>query len=321
MVVARGPRQGEETGVALMSKRKVYGLFGVMWAAALALSVPAMAAAPTGYSEENIGPPDELGSVTVAGDKWTIKGAGNDFNGATEDQLFFVYKNVRGDGSVQARLLGPEQPNQYAGVMVRVSLDSNSAMAGTIESTSALNWIVRTAVDEAAVRTSGVSPEKYPQFMRVQRVGNRVTGFTSQDGKLWYVITPSVELAELGDTAPIGIAVSSRGSEPITVAFDNVSIQEGVVTVYGWESAANDLAALMTWQQVPTAVGYMVYRGPKGATDLSKMALLTATPQSDTSYLDTAKGDVSFKDMTYAVSAVYKGADGQNFEGPAVRIR
>jgi hypothetical protein len=304
-----------------MHKRKVPGLFGVIGVAALALAVPAMAAAPAGYSEENIGPPDELGSVTVAGDKWTIKGAGNQFDGNTEDQLFFVYKNVRGDGSVQARLLGPEQPNQYAGVMARVSLDANSAFAGLIESTSALNWLVRTAADETATRTSGAAAEQYPQFMRVQRVGNRITGFHSLDGKLWYVITASVELPDLGDTAPLGVAVSSRASEAIEAIFDSVSIQEGVVSVYGWESAANDLAALMTWQQVPTAVGYMVYRGPKGATDLSKMTLLTATPQTDTSYLDTTKGDVSFKDMSYVVSAVYKGADGKNFEGPAVRIR
>jgi hypothetical protein len=303
-----------------MSKRKVNGLFGVMWAAALALSGPAMAAAP-GYSEENIGAPDEAGSVTVSGDKWTVKGAGNDFNGATEDQLFFVYKNVRGDGSVQARLLGPEVSNQYYGIMVRASLDANSPMAGLIESTSALNWFVRPAADEAAARTSGAAPEKYPQYMRVQRVGNRVTGFSSQDGKLWYVITASVELPDLGDTAPMGIAVSSRGSEATTANFDNVNVQEGVVTVYGWESAANDLAALMTWQQVPTAVGYKVYRGPKAATGLDKLTLLTATAQTDTSYLDTAKGDVSFRDMTYAVSAIFKGADGKEFEGPAVRVR
>src|SRR5215212_1528988 len=157
------------TGVAIMSKRKVYGLFGVMWAAALTLSVPAMAAAPAGYSEENIGAPDTAGSVTVAGDKWTINGAGNDFEGATEDQLFFVYKNVRGDGSVQARLLGPEQGGQYVGVMIRASLEPGAAYGSLIETTSTLAWIVRTTADEGGVRTSGVSPEKYPQYMRVQR--------------------------------------------------------------------------------------------------------------------------------------------------------
>jgi hypothetical protein len=303
-----------------MSKRKVIGLFGVMWAAAVVVAAPVMAAAP-GFSEENIGAPDENGSVTVTGDKWAVTGAGNNFDGATEDQLFFVYNNVRGDGSVQARLLGPENADQYYGIMIRASLDANSPMAGLIESTSALNWFVRPAADEAAVRTSGAAPEKYPQYMRLQRVGNRVTGFTSQDGKLWYVITASVELPDLGDTAPMGIAVSSRRSDASTANFDNVNVQEGVVTVYGWESAANDLAALMTWQQVPTAVGYMVYRGAKGATDLSKMTLLTATPQTDTSYLDTTKGDVSFREMSYAVSAVYKGADGKNFEGPVVRVR
>jgi regulation of enolase protein 1 (concanavalin A-like superfamily) len=302
-----------------MSKRKVYGLFGVIWAAAVVLAAPVMAAAP-GYDETNIGAPDENGSVTVDGDKWTVLGAGNDFNGATEDQLFFVSKTIKGNGSVQARLLGPEQGGQYVGIMIRESTNANAPMAGLIMSTSTLAWITRPAADEPAVRQNGASTEEYPKWMRLQRVGNSITGFTSADGKLWQQIAGPITLP-LAETSVMGVAVSSRSSSAIEMEFEGVQVQEGVVSVTGIEGAATDKLALISWEQIPTAVGYNVYRGPKDAT-LDKLTLLnTSGPQLDTFYFDNAASDTPLRSLSYVVAPVFKGADGKTIEGPAVRAR
>jgi regulation of enolase protein 1 (concanavalin A-like superfamily) len=304
----------------MMSKRKVNVLYGMMWAAALSLAVPVMAAAPTGYQEANIGAPDMDGSTDIAGDVWTVSGSGNDFNGATEDQLYFVYKSIKGNGSVQARMRGAGSGgSQYAGVMLRESVNANAPIAGLIMSTSALNWITRTAADEAATRQSGVSAQTYPKWMRVQRVGNSITGFTSEDGRLWQQISGPTELP-LAESTVMGIAVSSRSSDLTTVEFDNVQIQEGVVSVTGVEGAATPNMALIAWQPISTAVGYNVYRGPKGAT-LDKMALLNAAPQTDTFYFDNAASDTPLRDLSYVVAAVFNGTDGKPVEGPAVRAR
>src|SRR5687768_8524277 len=105
---------------------------------ALLVALPVMAAAPTGFQEAQIGPPDTEGTTEINGDVWSVTGSGNDFNGATEDQLYFVYKSVKGNGSIQARLVGPESGGQYVGIMIRESVNPNSAMAGLIMSTSTL---------------------------------------------------------------------------------------------------------------------------------------------------------------------------------------
>jgi hypothetical protein len=94
-----------------------------------------------------------------------------------------------------------------------------------------------------------------------------------------------------------------------------------VTTVYGVESAANENAALLTWQPISSAAGYMVYRGPKNATAITQLTALTTAPQTEPSYLDTNRPDVSFRELQYAVSAVYKAADGSLVEGPVLRLR
>jgi hypothetical protein len=67
-----------------MHKRKVYGLFGGICAAAL-LAAPLMAATPTGFLTADVGAPDTPGEVTDNGNgTWTVIGAGSDYNGQTE---------------------------------------------------------------------------------------------------------------------------------------------------------------------------------------------------------------------------------------------
>jgi hypothetical protein len=316
--------QGRErrTGVILiMHKRKIHGIVGSAWALTLALAVSVSAAPPSGYLEANIGTPDVDGSTEVNGNIWTVTGSGNDFNGQPEDQLYFVYKSIKGDGSVQARMLeAGSGGSQYVGVMARASTDANAPMAGLIMSTSALNWIVRPAADENATRQSGVSEQTYPKHMMVQRVGNTITGYITEDGKLWKQIAGPRELP-LGDTAVLGLAVSSRSSDVTTVDFDNVQVQEGVVAVGGVESAATNNMVLIVWQPISAAVGYNVYRGAKDAT-FDKLTLLNATgPQADPFYFDNAASDTPLRSLSYVVAPVFKGADGKNFEGPAVRVR
>jgi hypothetical protein len=284
------------------------------------LAVAASAAPPSGFLEANIGAPDEPGSVEVDADGvWTVNGAGNDFNNQFEDQLYFVYKSIRGTGSVQARLLEQASPgSQYVGVMVRESIEANAPMASLIMSTSALNWITRPEADAEADRQSDVSEEEYPKFMRVQRVGNAITGFTSADGRLWQQITAPFELP-LAETSVMGIAVSSRDPGTLTTAlFDNVQVLEGVISVTGAEGAATDTMALLSWQPVATAVGYNVYRGES----LDQLKLVnTAGPQTDTFFFEQAAASTSLRNMRYAVGGVFKNADGTNMEGPLILVR
>jgi len=290
---------------------------------ALLAASPGWAAAPAGLQEANIGSPGTPGSVVDNGDgTWTITGSGNQFDGNTQDQLYFLYKLVNGDGSVQFNLMAQGSPgSQYIGLMVRGSTNPGALFAGPIMATGAVNWLRRTTPDVAAVRDSGDSSKyRYPKYMMVQRVGNSVQGFESDDGKLWDTVKPAVTLA-LDATALLGVAVSSRSSSPITAQVSGVQVSEGVVAVTGLESAATNNVAFMAWEPVGTAVGYNIYRGDKGTT-LDKMKLLNATaPTTDPYYLDNAASPTPLKGLSYVVVPVFKAADGKLFEGPAVRAR
>jgi len=292
---------------------------------ALTVALPARAAAPTGFLTADVGSPDTPGEVVDNGNgTWTVMGSGSDYNGQTEDQFFYVYKSVKGDGSVTVNLREQSGPNnQYVGPMIRASTDANSPFAGTIMATGAVNWLYRIHADDAAVRVNGPSSSfKFPRLMRVQRVGNAIQGFLSDDGKLWDPLQPPVTI-DLGDTALFGFSLSSRSSDPNTAEIDAVKVEEGVVSVSGVESAATNNTAFIAWQPINNAslTGYNVYRGAKGAKLADMKLLTTVAVGPDPFYLDTAASDTPLRNLSYVVAPVLKGADGKDVEGPAVRVR
>jgi hypothetical protein len=301
-----------------------------LWLIAVAIlmlfaALPTWAAAPAGYLEIDIGNPANKGSVTVGTDGvWTIQGEGNRFEQVTADQLFYVYKLIKGNGSIIARNL--EQSvggSQYVGVMVRASLDPGSIFVGGIMSTTtnAINFLRRTTTGELGTRTTiDTPPPDYPKWMMLTRVGNVLQTFSTPDGKIWAPVSPPLTLV-LPETAAFGIAVSSRSQGVLTTAkLDNIGILEGVVPPTGVESAATKNLAFLAWDQIPAAVGYNIYRGVKDATPDKLVLLKTVAAPAEYFIDDTVTTDPK-KDLQYVIAAVFKGADAKLFDGPAVRAR
>jgi len=300
-------------------------------ALALAVALPAWSAAPApsqdlaGFQKADVGAPDSPGSVTAEADGvWTVNGSGNNYTGMTEDQFYFVYKPVKGDGSMILKLIEQAQPgSQYVGPMVRATTDAGSVFAADVMATGAVNWIYRPVTDDPAVRNDGISAKfHFPKWMMVQRVGNSVQGFESDDGRLWDKVNQT-DNVPLDATALIGLALSSRNSDLITAHVSNVQVLEGVTSVTGLEGAATDKVALITWLPIsnPNLAGYNVYRGAKDSA-LDQMTLLnTSGPLSDPSYLDQSAADVPLRSLSYVVAPIFKASDGSTFEGPAVRAR
>jgi hypothetical protein len=297
-------------------------------ALALALALPANAAPPAGYLEANIGAPSVSGSTTVTEEKingnnvWLLAGEGNRFDQVTADQLYFLHKLIRGNGSARGELQERSAGgSQYVGVMVRASLDPNAEIASLIFTTDELARIVRTEKDTLATRTNyGTATGTYPKYMRIQRVGNQVQAFTSTDDRIWDPAFAPVTIP-LAETAAIGIAVSSRSQGVVTTArFTKVAIEEGVVSVSGLESAATKNVAFFAWDVVAGAVGYNIYRGEKGAT-ADKFALLKTVAAPLDFFLDESVTTVSKRDLSYVIAPVFNGADNKPFEGYAVRAR
>jgi hypothetical protein len=315
----------EERRTAEMKLRKDVGAFLVTAALAVAVVLPGRAQdLPAGFTAKDIGNPGAVGSTTVdANGVFTIKGAGADLWGKTDDDFQFAFQNVTGDGSIAARMVSTEGGQKEwvkTGVMIRAS-DARNSFHATMEETSGhgarFHWRSKTDPGSADVATD--VPYAFPVSLMVQRVGNQFTGYTSPDGKLW--TQRGTTTIDMPDTTMFGLAVMSHIKGTLmTVKFDNVAIRPGIVTIntspsQGFQSAATDKQVLVVWNPVQNAVGYNIYRG----ADPSNMILANATPQVDPVFYEAATGGLG--KIIYAVAPVFRTAAGAALEGPAVRVR
>jgi hypothetical protein len=291
---------------------------------ALLVALPGWAAAPAGYTALDIGDVGEPGTIEVGADGlWTVAGSGDMQDTTDQDAIFFVHKSLTGDGTIIARTVQQlrDGGTVKSGIVIRANDSPGSPYAGLVMPTSSLAWQYRAEQDGAAARVSSVGGSTFPQWTRLQRVGNTISGFLSDDGKLWRAHPSATRTIPLEQSALFGVMVSSRSPGTLTtVEFDNVQVLEGVVSVYGTESAATDKLVLLSWQPLAKATGYNVYRGAKDAS-LDKMTLVATQAPADSFYLDDKAADTPLRDMSYVVAPVFTGADGKPFEGPAVRVR
>jgi hypothetical protein len=147
----------------------------------------------------------------------------------------------------------------------------------------------------------GIGLRYFPLYLRMQRQGNTITGFRSDDGRLWEMVTQPQELT-LPATARAGLFVSSNGGEAFgTTHFDNVTIGPEVLRPgpISAQATAGDGQVLVSWRAAPSADGYNVYRRVDGEKEYTK---LTATPVKETSFTDT--GAVNGKSARYLVTGV-----------------
>jgi hypothetical protein len=183
-------------------------------------------------------------AVTETGGKMTLTGDGTDIWNNSDD-FTFACKSLNGDGTIVAKVTNiGTGTNTWAkgGVMIRDSLDGGSVhamMAMTANSDgaagngasfqfrAATGGISGPSVDSVAV----VAP---PYWVKIERVGDTFTGYTSADGSTWTMVgTQDVVM-----TAPvyIGICVTSHAAtEQRTFQFEGIKTTGGVTGA--WQGA------------------------------------------------------------------------------------
>src|SRR5262249_35536081 len=164
-----GHAQGTVVGYGLLSNPSSLGIFS----AAQDIGSPALA----GSSNYN----------TSAG-VYTVAGAGSDIAG-TSDQFQFLYRTLTGDGSITAQVASETNTNSAAkaAVMFRNSLAANSTdLLLCVSPSNPIKLEGRNSDGAAAVidaaTASNVPP---PYWIRLTRVGNLFTAYTSPDGLAW----------------------------------------------------------------------------------------------------------------------------------------
>jgi regulation of enolase protein 1 (concanavalin A-like superfamily) len=180
---------------------------------------------PVEWSSADIGLVASRGSLTVTATQMRVTGAGADVWG-TADAFHYAWQTLAGDGEIIARVASVQNTDRWAkaGVMIRASTDPGAAHAFMFVSPGkGYAFQRRVSADGVSVHTSGGSGTA-PQWVRLRRTGNTLTGARSVDGVTWTTIG-SATIA-MGTNVLIGLAVTSHTtSSACESVFDNVTIR------------------------------------------------------------------------------------------------
>src|SRR5262245_17212438 len=172
---------------------------------------------PSPWNAQDIGNPAMAGNASFDQGTFTITAAGADIWGQS-DQFTFIYQQVAGDVDVVARVDSVSAASAWSksGVMIRSSLAANAAHGYALMSSGKGMAFQRRLQDGgSSTNTSGpgVTP---PRWVRLSRVGTKVTAYSSADGTTWALIDSST--IALGTTAYVGIATTSHNASAATTA-------------------------------------------------------------------------------------------------------
>ena len=177
-------------------------------------------ALPSSFTGTDIGSPKMLGSASYENQVFTVKAAGDDVWGNT-DQMYLVHQDLNGDGEIIARVNSQTNTNDWAkaGIMFKDSLTSGSDY--TLLAVTPANGIAfQSHFDHNINGSSYIFPNIY---LKLVRSGNNIAGYTSVDGITWTVF--STKTVNFGQNIFVGLFVTSHnGSQVSSATFDQVSV-------------------------------------------------------------------------------------------------
>jgi fibronectin type 3 domain-containing protein len=284
-----------------------------------AATLPAVAPVGAGgFSDKDIGTVSPAGSSSYTSGTWTVVGSGTETWTHNADSFHFTYKAVTGDCTIIAKVesVGNSHPNAKAGLMIR---------SGTTSTATSRLWVA--ATPQPTVESymhgwtqvyGGSNWEKQsywlpqvPYWLKIERVGNVITAYASQDGTSW-----ATQLYGRFDNMPatafvglIGCAYLSGTTNTSTFSHVNITTGSNGVTVVPEAPAALQASP---GQQVPLrwtasfgATGYIVKRGTSSGGPYT-----TIGTETNASYVDTT----AVADTTYYYVVTGSNSAG---EGPA----
>jgi len=178
------------------------------------------------WKSADIGKVGVPGSAGIKAGVWTVTAAGEDIYGAA-DSFHYVWKPLRGDGQITARVVSYQRKDVWTkvGVMVRASVDPGAQFADVLVTPDHGAEFQHRDAAAGETQTTDQVPSAAPYWVRMTRVGNLLTGFVSQDGVNWaerghatIALTPDVL---------IGLCVTSHKNDELTEAkIDSVRLNK-----------------------------------------------------------------------------------------------
>jgi hypothetical protein len=160
------------------------------------------------------------------------------------DQFRYAYKRLDGDGAIVAKVESLERTDFWAkaGVMIRESLDPGAAHAFMLVTPDGMRAFQNRT---AAYSMTGHSAHSWsamqmPSWIKLERKGDRFTGYYSADGVTWIQpseadntgpdSSPNPQTVHMPAYAYVGLAVTSHAAGAVTTAaFSGVEITGEVI--------------------------------------------------------------------------------------------
>ena len=277
---------------------------------------PAAVASATSLQSTNMG--DATGgsaSYSVGTETWTVSGKGSSLWHSSEPDYRFAYLPVTGDATIVAQITsfsGGGDLFARAGLVFTESLNNGNKMGAVAftapDADDDLDCFYRGFEASSHMADEHGKPNqsrpRLPYWLKIERIGDRVTFYNSPDGASWSC-AGSADY-DIADTAYFGLAVSAdNNSNTATATFKNVRITGGdggeaskvpAAPFAIYASPGGDEIPLR-WLESFEADSYKIWRTttPGGPYTL-------VTEQAGTSYIDT--NILPGAHYYYAVSAV-----------------
>lgn len=188
-------------------------------------SAATLDALPFPWASADVGYLTTPSQATFSGDTFTLKAAGLVIGGP-RDSFGFIYQNMTGDGSITARFASLSNYSQLNTVclMMRETSAGGSKAVCTIRNGDTNVFVSsRPNTNGGFSSTPGITGAAPPRWLRLTRVGNTFTGYTSADGTNWTQLASAN--VTMNSDIMAGIAMTSRNNAVLdTATFDNVKV-------------------------------------------------------------------------------------------------
>lgn len=185
------------------------------------------AAPPPGWTAQSIGASPSAGTVTstAASGRIDVTGPGDSIDGAA-DSFQFIYQALPGDGEIVARVAGftNAASHPHAGLMLRASLDDNSAHAEIFATAdNGVGFRSRDTTGAGMDNRSRIDVSA-PVWLKLARLGQRVTAYTSSDGAIWQAMG-ALPVLPSGATVYAGLSVTTDSQDGGMATFDHLTLR------------------------------------------------------------------------------------------------
>ncbi len=262
------------------------------------LTIPATTAITSGFSSVEIGNAAPTGKASYSGGTWTVQGGGSQ-TWSTNDSCHFTYKAVTGDCAIIAKVESVQNTHSgaRAGVMIRTRLNEGAprawmAVTPSIRFEQNLQGLAAYGGSNYANKSYALGTPSASYWVKLERIGNIVTGYVSPDGTNW----AATDVGRLDDppaTWYVGLMVCSVSNGTLnTSTFSNVQITggNGGAPAVPPAAPATLLAApgknsvSLRWQSSFGATRYTVKRATtRGGPYVTVASDITANSYTDTS--------------------------------------